>query len=317
MIKKIRTIFIGTPDFSIPSFMSILLDKRFEIIAVFTQPDKAVGRSNKIQKTPVKILAEKNNIPVYQPEKISNYPSYSKTDSFPIKDVDLIVVIAYAQIIPQKILDIPKYGCINVHGSLLPKYRGSSCIQASILNGDAVSGVTIMKMDKGMDTGDILNQAEIVLDKKETTATLFDKISNLGAEILPDTIIHYINDRINPKKQDDTKSSIVGKTTKEDGHIDWNNDASYIEKQIRAMTTWPGAWTNINGKLLKILEADESSEDFANKKEGQIFTSNKKLYIKCGQGSLEIKKLQLEGKKPLLSTDFINGNQELMDKVLK
>lgn len=314
---KIKTIFIGTPDFSIPSFTSLLSDERFEIIAVFTQPDKAVGRSNKIQKTPVKILAEKNNIPVYQPEKISNYLSYSDNDNFPIDNVDLIVVIAYAQIIPQKILDIPKYGCINVHGSLLPKYRGSSCIQASILNGDATSGVTIMKMDKGMDTGDILNQAEIKLDKKETTATLFDKISNLGAEILPDTIFHYIDGSINPKKQDNSKSSTVGKTKKEDGYIDWNNTASQIEKQIRAMTSWPGAWTKVNNKILKILEADESIDDFRDKKIGQIFTSNKKLYIKCGQNSLEIKKLQLEGKKPLSSIDFINGNKEIMDKILK
>ena len=165
MNNRIRTIFMGTPDFAIPSFKSLIEDDRFDIIACFTQPDKAIGRSGKLQKTPIKLLAEENNIPVLQPKKISDYLSYSKENSFPIQNVDLVVVVAYSQIIPQKILDIPKYGCINVHGSLLPRYRGSSCIQASILNGDKVSGVTIIRMDKGMDTGDIINQTEIILDK--------------------------------------------------------------------------------------------------------------------------------------------------------
>ena len=308
---------MGTPDFAIPSFKSLIEDDHFDILACFTQPDKAIGRSGKIQETPIKILAKKNNIPVYQPVKISDYPSYSNNNSFPIPDIDLIVVVAYAQIIPQKILDIPKYGCINVHGSLLPKYRGSSCIQASILNGDKVSGVTIMKMDKGMDTGDIINQAEIILDKEETTASLFEKISILGADILTDTIYQYINGSINAKKQDEGLASIVKKTTKEDGKIDWLNNAEYIEKQIRAMTSWPGAWTTINGKLLKILKANIAKNDFSNKNTGQIFSLEKKLFIKCREGTLEIEKAQLEGKKALDSLDFINGNKDILEKILK
>ena len=307
---------MGTPDFAIPSLKSLIEDDRFDIIACFTQPDKAIGRSGKTQETPVKILAKKNKIPVYQPLKISDYLSYSDNTSFPILDVDLIVVVAYAQIIPQKILDIPKFSCINVHGSLLPKYRGSSCIQASILNGDKVSGVTIMRMDKGMDTGDIINQAEIILEKKETTASLFEKISELGASILANTIYQYINGNINAKKQDEALASIVKKTTKENGKINWSNKADYIEKQIRAMTTWPGAWTKVDDKLLKILAADLSNNDFQDKKIGQIFSFEKNLYIKCGQGSLEIQKLQLEGKKPLPATDFLNGNKELLEKIL-
>ncbi|MDA3840331.1 MAG: methionyl-tRNA formyltransferase [Patescibacteria group bacterium] len=316
MNSKIKTIFMGTPDFAVLSFRSLINDNRFDIVACFTQPDRAVGRSGKLQKTPVKLLAEENSIPVYQPGKISNYTSYSDKDSFPFLGIDLIVVVAYAQIIPQKILDIPKYGCINVHGSLLPKYRGSSCIQASILNGDGVSGVTIMKMDKGMDTGDIINQAEIILDKKETTETLFEKISKLGEEILSDTIYQYISGNINPKKQNDMLSSIVKKTSKEDGKIDWLKEASYIEKQIRAMSTWPGAWTKIDGKLLKIIEADLLEKDISDKKIGQLFTFEKKLLIKCGQNTLEVLRLQLEGKKPHSATDFINGNKELLEKVL-
>jgi methionyl-tRNA formyltransferase len=316
MNNKIKTIFIGTPDFAIPSFQSLIKDERFDIVACFTQPDKAVGRSGKIQETPIKILAKKNNIPIYQPKKISNYPSYSDNNNFPISNVDLIVVVAYSQIIPEKILDIPKYGCINVHGSLLPKYRGSSCIQASILNGDKKSGVTIMKMDTKMDTGDILNQEVIILNKKETTESLFQKVSKLGAELLPDTISNYIEGKIYPEKQDDSLSSIVKKTTKEDGKIDWKKDADYIEKQIRAMTSWPGAWTRINGKFLKILEADIYEINHKNKIIGQIFSENKKLYIKCGKNTIEVKKIQLEGKKPLNSKDFINGNSDILDKIL-
>ena len=316
MNNKIKTIFMGTPDFAVPSLKALIKDNRYDVIACFTQPDKAIGRSGDLRKTPIKILAENFNIPVYQPERISNYLAYSNENSFPILDVDLIVVVAYAQIIPQKILDIPKYACINVHGSLLPKYRGSSCIQASILNGDKVSGVTIMKMDKGMDTGDIIMQDEIVLENSETTESLFGKISELGAKILGDTIYKYINGDIETKKQDNNLSSIVKKTTKEDGRIDWLNEVQYIEKQIRAMTSWPGAWTNINNKFLKILKASVSEHDFSDKKIAQIFSQDKKLFIKCGTGTLLVEKIQLEGKRPLDSSDFINGNSDILEKIL-
>lgn len=316
MNNKIKTVFMGTPDFAVPSFQSLINDERFDVIACFTQPDKAIGRSAKVQETPIKVLAKQNFIPVYQPKKISDYLSYSEEDSFPIKDVELIVVVAFAQIIPQKILDIPKYGCINVHGSLLPKYRGSSCIQASILNGDKVSGVTIMKMDKGMDTGDIINQAEIILNNDETTESLFEKISKLGSEILTDSIHQYINGNINAKKQNETLASIVKKTTKEDGKINWSNNVENIEKQIRAMTSWPGAWTKVDGKLLKILRAEKTENNFSDKNIGQIFSNDKKLYIKCGEGALEIKKVQIEGKKALDSNDFVNGNKDILEKIL-
>jgi len=316
MNTKIKTIFMGTADFAVPSFEALINDNRFDIVACFTQPDKAIGRSSKLQETPIKKLALKNNIPVYQPKKISLYEDYSKNNEFPISNIDLIVVVSYAQMIPEKILNIPKYGCVNVHGSLLPKYRGSSCIQASILNGDKISGVTIMQMDKGMDTGNILNQAEIKLSEKETTESLFDKISQEGAKILPDTLIYYINGNINPKKQDESKSSIVKKISKGDGRIDWNNSATHIERQIRAMTSWPGAWTNFENRLLKIIKADLSNKELIPKKIGQIFQENKQLYIQCKDGVLEILEIQLEGKKPLKAIDFINGNKNILDKIL-
>lgn len=315
--NKIKTIFMGTADFAIPSFKAVLSDPRFEVLAVFTQPDKAIGRSGKLQKTPIKKIAEEHNIKVYQPEKIRDFSVY-ENNAFPLQDVDIIIVVSYAQIIPQAILEIPKYGCINVHGSLLPKYRGSSCIQASILNGDEKSGVTIMKMDAGMDTGNILKKIELNIDKKETTETLFKKISDLGGENLTDTIVDYIDGKIKPEVQDNSKSSVVKKTKKEDGKIDWNNTANHIERQIRAMTSWPGAWTNIDGKFIKILEADIYLEKINEEKEiGKIFNIKNDLIVKCGDGYLQINKLQIEGKKPISDKDFINGCSNLLNSKLE
>ncbi|PLX20967.1 methionyl-tRNA formyltransferase [Candidatus Parcubacteria bacterium] len=315
--QTIKTIFMGTADFAIPSLKSILNDSRFDVVAVFTQPDKPIGRSSKLQETPIKKLAIKNGIPVYQPENISDFSSYSSNNKFPILDVDVIIVVSYAQIIPKTILDIPKYACINVHGSLLPKYRGSSCIQASILNGDNESGATIMLMDEKMDTGDVLRQAKTDLSPKETTASLFNKISQIGADILPSTVFDFVSGNIKPEPQDNSKKSIVKKTIKENGRIDWSMSANHIEKQIRAMTTWPGAWTKLDAKILKILEADIASEEFPKKNIAELFTENKNLYVKCGKGTLLLKLIQIEGKKAIKGVDFINGNKNLLGTSLK
>ncbi|MBU4601071.1 methionyl-tRNA formyltransferase, partial [Patescibacteria group bacterium] len=210
--KKIQTIFIGTPDFAVPSLKALVKDDYFDVAGVITQPDKPVGRKQILTPPPVKAEAEKYRIPVFQPQRISNF-------KFPISHIDLIVISAYAQLIPKEILSIPKYGCINVHGSLLPKYRGAAVIQAPILNNDKKTGVTVMKMDAGLDTGPILSQAKIAIRQTDNSGILYDKLSAIGAGLLIKTLKKYINGEIKPMPQDEKKASYVGVLKKKDGKI--------------------------------------------------------------------------------------------------
>ena len=306
--NKIKIIFIGTPDFSIPSFKSLITDDDFDIISVVTQPDRKAGRKQIMVSPPVKIEAEKNSIPVFQPDKIIDI----KDEIFDLKP-DLIIVIAYAQIIPESILEIPKYGVVNVHGSILPKYRGASCVQAAILNGDKKTGVTIMKMDKGLDTGPILTHDEISVSENDTGGSLYSALSELGAKILAPTIKKYINGTIKPVSQDNDEASYVGLLKKKDGEIDWAKNADEIKRHTRAMFPWPGAFTKIDNKNLKILEVENLIPDINDKEVGVLFLDNDKLLVQCGRGSLVIDKLQIEGKKEMSSKDFILGYKKYIN----
>ena len=312
---KIKILFMGTPEFSCPGLQSLINEKEFEVVAVFTQADKKVGRKQEIQMPAVKKLALKYNIPIFQANKI-------KDEVENIKNIapDLIVVIAYGKIIPQSILDIPKYSCINVHGSLLPKYRGASCLNAPILNGDKETGITIMKMEAGLDTGPILRQFKIELDDKETLENLHDKLSNLAKDNLVNTLKDWIEGKIEEQKQDDSKSSYVSIIKKEDGKISLNKSAIEIERMIRAFNPWPGTYGYLNDKALKIIEAkveEEKIENEENKEVGEFYLENKNLYLKCGQNSLHILKLQLPGKRPMTSKELLNGNKEIIGSILK
>lgn len=314
MKEKIKTIFIGTPDFAIPAFRALKNDSDFNLIAVITQPDKKIGRKQILTPPPVKIEANKNNIPVFQPEKISELTS-KLINLAP----DLIIVAAYAQLIPKSILAIPKFGCVNVHGSLLPKYRGSSCIQAAILNGGAETGVTIMLMGEKLDNGPILSQDKINILSNDTAGSLYKKLADLGAKILISALKAYLKGEITPKNQDETSASYVKNLKKDDGKINWNKDAVYLERFVRAMQPWPGAWTNINlaGKnlTLKIIEA-KVEKNKNNLKPGEIFLTNGIFAVKCAQDALLILKLQLEGKKEVASAEFLRGYKEIIGKIL-
>jgi methionyl-tRNA formyltransferase len=322
-MHPIKVIFIGTPTFALPAFESLIKDSFFDMVGVVTQPDKPVGRKQTLTPPPIKILAEQNNILVWQPKKIKEITGEIKK-----LNPDLIVVAAYAQIIPEEILNIPKYGCVNVHGSLLPKYRGASCIQAAILNGDCETGITIMKMDKGLDTGDILAQKNIPIQNDDTAASLYDKLSLLGGEILTSILEKYIAGEIQPKKQDDARASYVGLLKKEDGKINWNKNATEIERFARAMNNWPRAWSQfipppLQGGVggghqlsIKILEVESEILLINKYKVGEIFLEDKKLAVQCGKDALIIKKLQLEGKKEMDAQDFIRGHQDFIGKVL-
>ena len=302
--QKIRLIFMGTPDFSVPSLQALIKENGFEIVAVVTQVDKAVGRGHIMSAPPIKQIASKNGLAVLQPLKIKEITSTIKG----LKP-DLIIVAAYGKIIPLEILEIPVYGCLNVHASLLPKYRGAACLNAPILNGDSKTGITIMKMEEGLDTGPILRQAEITLNGDETLEFVHDKLSLLGAEILPTTIKDWLNGKIKEREQKETDASYVKMIKKEDGHINWQNKAEEIERLIRAYNPWPGTYSFKEKELIKIISVDKTPLKINNYKIGEIFFDNGKMAIQCGQDALLILKLQTAGKKIMTSSEFLRGHK--------
>lgn len=306
-----RLVFIGTPAFAVPSLKALIDDLRFEVVAVVTQPDMPAGRSMELTPPPVKITAQNYGLPVMQPPKISQIIEQLR-DLKPAA----IVVVAYAQIIPESVLAIPPFGCVNVHASLLPKYRGASVIQAPIIHGDEVSGVTVMVMDKSLDTGPLLGQAEYHLRPDETSATLAESLSRLGAQALPDILYGYLEGRIKPQAQDNSLANYVGRMEKKDGIIDWNLPAAAIERFARAMYPWPSAWTWLAGKQLKILEVDPAIIEINTYKPGKTFLYNSNLAVQCGQNSLLIRRLQLEGKKAMTCEEFLRGYKDSVGKAL-
>ncbi|HZJ41260.1 MAG TPA: methionyl-tRNA formyltransferase [Candidatus Saccharimonadales bacterium] len=315
--EKKKIIFMGTPEFSLPGLSALITSADFEIVGVFTQPDKPVGRKQILTPPAVKVLALKNEIKVFQPEKI-------KTEIENIRALapDLIVVIAYGKIISQEILDTPTYGCINVHASLLPKYRGAACLNAPILNGDKQTGITIMKMEAGLDTGPILKQGIMTLKGQETLADVHDYLSNLGAQLLPETLKDWMAGKIVPQIQDDSQASYIKTLAKGDGKIDWTKSAIEIERKIRAYNPWPGTFCyDKNGKITKILAGDILLEDQKNTDKetiiGQVSLKNEQLTVTCGQGSIIILKLQTEGGKALDTKVFLSGHQDFLGQILK
>lgn len=310
--KKINIVFIGTPDFGVPTLKMLINDSNFNILGVITQTDKKVGRKHVLTPSPIKEEAIKNNLKVWQPERIKNF-------DIPAKNIDFIIVIAYGQIIPKNILELPKYGCINIHGSLLPKYRGAACIQEAIKNGDKKTGVTIMKMDEHLDTGPILTQSEINISPNDTTGTVYEKISKLGAEILIPTLRKYINNEIKPNEQNDSASSYVGLLKKSDGEINWSKTAIEIERFIRAMNPWPGAFAfaqskteNSKSKKIIIISTKPEIFNFDKFKPGDFFAHNGDLLVQCGKDSLMIDRIQPEGKKVMDAKSFLNGYPDLI-----
>lgn len=309
--QPIKIIFLGTPEFSVPALKILSQDKRFEIISVISQLDKKIGRQQILTSPPVKIEALKLKLTVLQPQKISELENKLKK----LKP-QAAVLIAYGQIIPEKILNIPKHGFINIHASLLPKYRGASCLQAPILNGDLETGITIMKMDKGLDTGPIIKQNKIKISRTETATSLHDKLSKLGAEILPDVLFDFIQGKINPKPQDDKQASYVPRLTKQDGLIDWKKKAKEIERMARALNPWPGTFGQFqisNFKFqIKFLEVSNKILRLNKYKSGEFFEYMGELAIQCGKDSLIIESIQPEGKKPMTGKEFIRGYQNIL-----
>jgi methionyl-tRNA formyltransferase len=310
--EKRNLIFIGSSDFGLPSLNALAQDKNFNVISVITQPDKKSGRGQMMSFNPIKKTAVNLDIPVLQPVKISKIETEIKK-----LNPDIIIVIAYAQLIPLKILNIPKYGCLNVHGSLLPKYRGASCIQEAILKGDKESGITFMLMDEGLDTGPIIKSIATPINNSDTTGIIFDKLALLSAEKLAQILKDYISKKNISTAQDNNKSSYVKTLSKKDGQINWKKPALEIERFIRAMTPWPSAFSYLDSKMIKILKTSPEITSINKYKPGEIFSENKKLFIQCGKNSLEVLEIQLEGGKKLSALEFINGHKNLINKILK
>lgn len=298
-----KIIFMGTPDFSVPG-LEALVEAGHEIVLAVTQPDKQKGRGKSVQFPPVKETALRYNIPVIQPERIREPQWIQVLSEY---EADIAVVIAFGQILPKEILDMPRLGCINVHASLLPKYRGASPIQQSILDGEKETGVTIQQMAEGVDTGDIISKVVVPIGEKETGGSLFDKLAEEGAKLLVATLEVFEQGTVTFEKQDESKASRVGMIRKNMGQIDFTQPAAVIERLIRGLNPWPSAYTTIHGKTLKLWEAKvvPKAEDAV---PGQVQQVGKHTFvIAAGEDALEIESLQLEGKKRMDTESFLRG----------
>lgn len=299
-------IFMGTPDFAVPVLETLLASEKHTVKAVVTQPDKARGRSGKLIFTPVKEVAVKNDIPVYTPKKVKDSEFVEKLRQIPC---DIIVVVAFGQILSKEVLDFPKYGCVNVHASLLPRWRGAAPIQWSILEGDEKTGVTIMQMDVGLDTGDMLATAEVPLLGTETGESLFEQLSTLGGPLLLDTLEDIEKGEAKPVKQKEEESTYAKMLTREMGELDFQEEAVRLERYVRGLNSWPSAYTHYHGKMLKIWEAAVVEEDRKGRP-GEIVELQKDGFlIQTGNGCLKALQVQLEGKKRMAAGDFLRGMQ--------
>ena len=299
-----KIVFMGTPDFAVGT-LHALAESEHEILAVVTQPDKPKGRGKALQPTPVKEEAMRYGIPVYQPKKVREEEFQGVLREL---NPDLIVVVAFGQLIPKSILELPRYGCVNVHASLLPKYRGAAPIQWAVIDGEKESGVTIMKMDEGLDTGDMIAKTVVPLAPDETGGSLFDKLSQVGAQLLLDTIPALEEGTVVCEKQpEESPTPYAAMLNKKMGLIDWSQDASVIECMIRGLNPWPSAYTYLKGKTLKIWQAKVVEKQHEEEPGTIIEVDKKHLVVACKTNALLIERLQLEGKKQMETEAFLRG----------
>lgn len=293
-------IFAGTPEIA-AQCLKALLQSPHQVTAIYTQPDRPAGRGKKLMPSPVKEIAQEHGIPVYQPEKLKALD----------QTCDLMVVVAYGLILPQAVLSAPKYGCINVHTSLLPKYRGAAPMQAAILNGDKITGVSVMQLDKGCDTGPVLLQQTCAITPSDTSETLLHTLTALGAQALLETLDKIEQGTAVAQPQDSSQASYAPKLEKEHGHLDWSLPAEILDRKIRAYQPWPLAYSFLDGERINILEA-KLSTDPVQAEPGTILSVNKQgLVVATGQGTLSIQVLQLPGKKAMPLAAILNGHPNL------
>lgn len=300
-----RIVFMGTPDFAVPC-LKALINSKHQVVGVFTQPDKPVGRKQVLTPPPVKVLAVDNQIPVYQPLRLKDSDAPQIIRSL---QADIIIVVAYGKILPKDVLEAAPYGCVNVHASLLPKYRGAAPIQWAVINGESETGVCIMQMDEGLDTGDILMTSKTQIDINETSEELFERLSKIGAETLIETLDLIENGTVTRTKQPEGDFGYAKMITKDLCPIDWQKSALEIHNLVRGLQTWPVATTTVNGKTVKIHQTRLTDLQNQNAAPGQVTESKNKLLVCCGDGHcIEILSLQAEGKKKMDTKAYLLGH---------
>ncbi|OUL56316.1 methionyl-tRNA formyltransferase [Pseudoalteromonas ulvae] len=304
MTQALRIIFAGTPDFA-ARHLQALIDSEHQVIAVYSPPDRPAGRGKKLKACEVKELAVTHDIPVFQPESLKSELVQQEMAAL---NADLMVVVAYGMLLPLAILNTPKYGCINVHGSILPRWRGAAPIQRAIWAGDAESGVTIMQMDVGLDTGDMLSIATCPIAPDETSTTLYEKLAQLGPDALIKTVADIANGKAMGTQQDDTRANYAHKLSKDEANIDWTMDAAQIERNIRAFNPWPICFTEFAGQTVKIWQAEVVKQQGL---AGEILQADKNgIVVATSDQAIKITSLQPQGKKPMTAQDFLNGRSE-------
>ena len=314
---KVRVVFMGTPELS-ASLLTALLENGYNVVGVVTKPDRPVGRKQEIEESPVKHIAVTSGLPLLQPERIDQ----STIDAIAGWKPDLIVVAAYGKILPQKLLELPGFGCINFHTSLLPRWRGASPIQNALLAGETETGVTIMLMDKGMDTGDILTQTKVAIDPTDTTPTLTEKLKEAGQALLLETLPQWVERHITPTKQDGSQATLCQLIERSDGRIMWTDEAESIYNRYRALYPWPGVFTywkkNDNVLRLKLITLSFQKQSAQiTKPIGTVFEIGEKIGVQTGSGIIFIETIQMEGKTPLPIHEFLLGNEDFLGSALE
>ena len=307
-----RIVFMGTPEFGVPVLRRLVLDG-YQVVAVYTQPDRPAGRGRRETLSAIKRAALELNLPVVQPAGLKKVEVVAELADF---KPDAIVVAAYGQILPKKVLEIPEYGCINIHPSLLPRHRGASPVASAILAGDEFTGVSIMLMDEGLDTGPVLARAQVPVSDIDSTGLLTSKLSLVAAHLLQDVLPGWKKGQLKPQPQDETEATYSGIITKESAEIDWHQPADVIWRRVRAFHPWPGCYTSWRGKRLKIIEAMPLTEE-SDIVEGQVVAMAQGGFgIKTGSGVLEILMVQLEGRRPMAADQFLRGKRQLIGDML-
>lgn len=301
-----RTVFMGTPEFAVPS-LAALLSAGYDLVGVYTRADQPAGRGQKLAASPVKVLALAHGLPIFQPETLRSAAAQAELAA---RAPDLIVVAAYGLILPQAVLDLPRFGCVNVHGSLLPRHRGAAPIAAALLAGDAAAGISIMLMDAGVDTGPVLSAAAIPIAADDTTGTLTGRLAALGADLLADTLPCWLRGEITPQPQPDEGANFAPRILKEEGRINWTEPAWRIERRVRAFQPWPGAYTTWNGQVLKVLRAEVGGQGTGDggQKTGMVVAGpGGRVGVVTGGGILWLIEVQLAGKRALPVAAFAAG----------
>jgi methionyl-tRNA formyltransferase len=306
-----KVVFMGTPDFAVPSLQKLIETQT--VVGVVTQPDRPAGRGRRLRLSPVKLVAEGAGIPLYQPKSLR-----SEEEAAPLRawQPDVIVVAAFGQILRPHVLNLPAHGCINIHASLLPRWRGASPIQHALMAGDRETGVSLMQMDVGLDTGAVYVQEVLAIHGNDTAASLHDRLAKLGAKALALHLDDILQGRIEATPQEDALSTYAPTIKKQAGQLDWQRSSVDLDRQIRAMTPWPGAFTSWHGQNLKVLEAHPTSEKVPAGQPGRVHVDQDRVLVFTGEGRLQLESVQLAGKKALNAKDFVRGRPDLVGSVL-